>query len=465
MSHHDRTAGERAADGRAARKAVPRSDHARWEPPVDRPDPVSGVTAREAGRLPWLLPVRRARMAESPFAFYRGAAGLMAADLTGTPTIGVGVQLCGDAHLANFGTFASPERRQVFDLNDFDETLPGPWEWDVKRLAASFVLAARDNGFDEAEGRAAAVRSASAYRRATAAFASAGTLDVWYAQVSLDLIRNAIPSSEDRDRFTRTGAKARKQTSQRALAKLTERVGGRLRIRSDPPLLVPLRELAEHGDGNLLRRQVEENYDNYLASVSSDRRRVLTRFRPVDVALKVVGVGSVATQCFILLLQSWDRDEPLFLQVKEATASALEAHLPASDFPHHGQRVVEGQRLMQAASDMFLGWSQAESGPHFYWRQFHDMKASANVATMNPMQLSFYGEVCGWTLAHGHARSGDAIAVAAYLGSGTVFDQALGDFAVAYADQAQRDHGAFLSAISSGRIQVDAEQSQRVGRE
>jgi uncharacterized protein (DUF2252 family) len=450
---------ERAAAGKAARRAVPRASHAGWDPPADRPDPMSVISAQETGRLPWLLPVRRARMAESPFSFYRGCAALMAADLSGTPTMGVPVQLCGDAHLANFGTFASPERRQVFDVNDFDETLPGPWEWDVKRLATSFVLAARDDGFDDPVGRPAAVRAVSAYRRAMASFATTSVLDVWYAQVSLDLLRAALPE-RDRKRFDRGQRQARQRTSQQVLAKLTEEIDGELRMRSDPPLLAPLRDLAANLDQGRLRTEVWDSYDSYLSSVGPDRRHVLSRFEPVDVALKVVGVGSVGTRCFIVLLRGLDHQEPLFLQVKEATTSVLEAHLAPSGYPHCGQRVVEGQRLMQAGSDIFLGWSKTSTGPHYYWRQFRDMKGSFDVAVMNPAQLNQYAEACGWTLAHCHARSGDAITIAGYLGSGPVFDEAVGDFAVAYADQTARDHAAFVAAVK----QRDAEESVQGAR-
>jgi uncharacterized protein (DUF2252 family) len=436
---------ERAAAGKAARRAVPRISHAGWDPPANRPDPMSVISAQETGRLPWLLPVRHTRMAESPFAFYRGCAALMAADLSGTPSMGLPVQLCGDAHLANFGTFASPERRQVFDVNDFDETLPGPWEWDVKRLATSFVLAARDDGFDDTVGRATAVRSVSAYRRAMARFATTSVLDVWYAQVSLDLIRAAL-TGRDRKQFDRGQRQARQRTSQQALAKLTEEVDGELRMRSDPPLLAPLRELAANVDGDKLRAEVWDSYNSYLSSLSRDRRHVLSRFEPVDAALKVVGVGSVGTRCFIALLRGLDRQEPLFLQVKEAGPSVLEAHLAPSGYEHRGQRVVEGQRLMQASGDIFLGWSKTSTGPHYYWRQFRDMKGSFDIAVMDPSQLSQYAEACGWTLAHCHARAGDAITIAGYLGSSSTFDEAVGDFAVAYADQTARDHSAFRSA-------------------
>ncbi|GGK83240.1 hypothetical protein Ppa06_42360 [Planomonospora parontospora subsp. parontospora] len=451
MENEKTVLAERAVVGRAARKVVPRREHAGWTPPRNRPDPVARLSAQEARRLPWLLPVRHARMAESPLAFFRGSAELMAADLACTPVTGFTVQLCGDAHLANFGTFASPERRQVFDVNDFDETLPGPWEWDVKRLAASFVLAARDNGYGDAEGREAAVRSVNAYQRAMAGFAAAGVLDVWYAQVSLQMIKDRIPRGKDRRRFASAQEGARRQTSQRVLTRLTERAGGRLRIRSEPPLLVPLREMGEHDERAAFRHQVEESFADYLSSLSCDRRHLLSRFRMVDVALKVVGVGSVGTRCFIVLMQGREHDEPLFLQVKEAGASVLEAHLPGSEFSCGGQRIVEGQRLMQASGDIFLGWSRAAPPRDHYWRQFRDMKGAADIPAMDPRRLRRYAGLCGWTLAHGHARSGDATAIAAYLGAGDAFAEALGDFAVAYADQVRRDHAAFVETLRSQR--------------
>jgi uncharacterized protein (DUF2252 family) len=447
------SAAERASAGKAARKRVPRSAHAEWEPARERADPVGLLTAREAGRLPWLLPVRHARMAESPFAFYRGAAALMASDLAGTPTTGVEVQLCGDAHLANFGTFASPERRQVFDISDFDETLRGPWEWDVKRLAASCALAARDNGFDDTTARSVSAESASSYRRAMAAFAAMPFLEVWYAQLSLDLLRQIAPTKKNR----RGIATYAEKTSQRALTRLTEEVDGRRQIRTDPPLLVPLREIEQIDivDRNELAQRIEHNHREYVASLPPHRRYLLSQFRLVDLALKVVGVGSVGTRCLVVLLAGVTHGEPLVLQVKEATRSVLEPHLPAGPYRHHGERVVQGQRLIQAAGDVFLGWSKTESGPHFYWRRLHGMKGSADIASLSPRQLGFYAELCGWTLAHAHARSGDSVAIASYLGAGAAFDNAMGEFAMAYAEQTRRDHAALVAAIKSGRLAAE----------
>jgi uncharacterized protein (DUF2252 family) len=448
------TAKDRAEQAREMRTTVPRSAHGAWAPAANRSDPVEILTGQDASRLQWLVPVRHARMTESAFAFYRGGAAIMAADLAGTPSMGVDAQLCGDAHLANFGSFASAERRQVFDVNDFDETLPGPWEWDVKRLAASMVVAARDNGLGKSAARDAAQASVRAYQDAMGRFAQTPALQVWYAQLSLDQIRSAIPRKSDRKAFDKAAGKARSKNSQRALGKLTETVDGQQRIRSQPPLLIPLRELAEHVDRDNLRAGVEANFSDYVQSLPMDRRQVLHRFSIVDMALKVVGVGSVGTRCWIVLLRGRDHGEPLFLQVKEASASVLEAYLAPSQFDHPGERVVNGRRLMQASSDIFLGWSGSADGSHFYWRQFHDMKGSADVAAMDSDRLVHYGQVCGWTLAHAHARSGDSVAIAAYLGSGKSFSRGLTDFAVAYANQNQADYEAFQQAIADGRIEA-----------
>lgn len=448
------SAAERAAAAKAARKDVPRSAHGEWAASSDRADPVSIVTRQDETRLPWLVPVRHARMAESAFAFFRGGAAVMAADLAATPTMGSHAQLCGDAHLANFGTFASAERRQVFDVNDFDETLPGPWEWDVKRLAASLVIAARDNGFAESVGEDAARESVQAYANAMRQFAAAPILQTWYSQMSLEQIRAGLPSKGARQSFDKAATKARGKNSQRALGSLTDVVDGAVQIRRNPPLLIPLRDLSERLDHEQVRASVEADFRGYVESLPSSRRHVLGRFRIVDIAIKVVGVGSVGTRCWIVLLTGRDHGEPLFLQVKEATESVLEAHLPGSEYSHPGQRVVEGQRLMQTSGDMFLGWSGSSAGSDYYWRQFHDMKASANVAALSPDRLDNYGRVCGWTLAHAHARSGDAPAISGYLGSGRTFATALGRFAVAYADQNEADYAAFSAAIDAGQVEA-----------
>jgi uncharacterized protein (DUF2252 family) len=439
---------------RQARNKVPRSAHGEWAPAPDRADPVAVLTTQDQDRLPWLVPVRHARMAESAFAFYRGAAAIMAADLATTPTIGVPAQLCGDAHLANFGTFASAERRQVFDVNDFDETLPGPWEWDLKRLAASMVIAARDNGLTGKHVRAAAEAATQGYCDAMAAFASTPILDIWYAQAALDDIRQSLPSKSDRKDFDRGVAKARANNSVRVLGKLTESVDGQVRIKRQLPVLVPLADLAKHLDPDEVRSAVTKNFHAYVESLPPSRRHLLHRFTIQDIALKVVGVGSVGTRCWLVLATGRDHGEPLFLQVKEATASVLEAHLPKSKYAHPGERVVEGRRLIQASTDIFLGWSDSVDGRHYYWRQFHDMKGSADVASLSGSRLNNYGELCGWTLAHSHARSGDPITIHGYVGRGHGFSRALADFAVAYADQNEADYEAFRQAIAEGRIEA-----------
>ena len=451
------TPAQRKADGKARRKKVPRSSHGEWSPPADRPDPVEMITNQDADRLQWLVPIRHYRMSESPFSFYRGAAKIMASDLSHTPVSGLNAQLCGDAHLANYGSYASPDRRQVFDVNDFDETLPGPWEWDLKRLAASVVLAGRDNEFDDTDIRSATVNSVASYRQAMARFAEARVLGIWYSQLTLAQIQQVLPKKKDRKALAKSAKKSRSKDSLKALSKLAERVGGQYRIKSEPPLLLPLRDLADSANPDELRKGAQASLESYRSTLSDNRKDLFNRFQIVDMAVKVVGVGSVGTRCLIVLFQGRDQDDPLFLQIKEATDAVLEDHLPKSRYPEHGQRVVEGQRLMQASSDIFLGWTTGSSSGHheYYWRQFHDMKGSADVAAMNPRQLRGYAGLCGWTLAHAHARSGDPIAIAGYLGSGDVFDQAVGDFAFSYADQNDRDYKAFQTAIKSGQIEAE----------
>ena len=397
----------------------------------------------------------------------------MAADLAGTPTAGLQVQLCGDAHLSNFGAFASPERRLLFDLNDFDETLPGPFEYDVKRLAASFTIAARNNGFGKADTRAATQASVAAYREAMAGFAAMGTLDIWYAHLSEDEFLKAVGSAAAEAskaskkaakaakrvaKGARKGAaKARTRDSLQALSKLGERVDGQYRIVSQPPIVVPARELdATYGlSADQMERVIREQFRAYRATLQDDRRQLLERFQMVDMARKVVGVGSVGTRAFIVLLQGRDQQDPLFLQVKEATRSVLEGHLRKSRYKQPGERVVRGQRMMQAASDIFLGWTRgADDTRHYYWRQLRDMKASAEVESMAPVALALYARACGWTLARAHARSGDPIAIAAYLGEGDQFDRSIADFAQRYADQNELDYQAFADAIRSGRLEA-----------
>jgi uncharacterized protein (DUF2252 family) len=458
---------ERRAKGKEARDRTPPSSHAGWAPATDRPDPVGLLETQNLTREPDLVPVRHGRMLVSPFTFYRGAAKIMAADLQGTPTAALNVQLCGDAHLSNFGVFASPERRLVFDLNDFDETLPGPFEYDVKRMAASFMIAARNNGFAKADRRAATLASVAAYREAMAGFATMDTMDIWYAHLDEDQlvrgIRNAVQTLKTKHgaklakRAEKSLAKAHTRHSLQALSKLAELVDGQYRIVSQPPIVVPARDLqATYGlSGDQIERTVREQFRAYRATLRDDQRQLLERFQMVDMARKVVGVGSVGTRAYIVLLQGRDQHDPLFLQVKEATASVLEGHLPKSRYKQPGERVVRGQRMMQAASDIFLGWTRgADVTRHFYWRQLRDMKGSAEVELMAPLGLMFYAGICGWTLARAHARSGDPIAIAEYLGEDDQFDRAITDFAKRYADQTERDYQAFATAIRSGRLEA-----------
>ncbi|MFD4606043.1 DUF2252 domain-containing protein [Streptomyces sp. NPDC058464] len=436
------TPADRAARGKAARKRVPRSAHAFWLPPVDRPDPVAVLERQGRDRLPELLPIRYGRMAASPFAFLRGAAAVMAADLAAQPHTGLTVQLCGDAHLLNFGLYASPERSLLFDLNDFDETFPGPFEWDVKRLAASVAVAARENGHGDPEARAAARAAVAAYRTAMRRLAGLGELAVWYERVDTEGLLALAGSARRRRRIEDTLTRARRRTSLHALGRLTETTGGQRRIIKDPPLLEP----AGASDMASLRK----TFSDYRSTLTEERRLLLDRYRFVDAARKVVGVGSVGTRCFIVLLAGRDADDPLFLQIKEARTSVLEQHLPNGPHAHHGHRVVAGQRLLQAAGDIFLGWMTGPQGRAFYWRQLRDMKGAAEVAAMDPKGLRGYATLCGTTLARAHARSGDRIAIAAYLGGTDTFDQAVTDFALAYADQTATDHAGLGAAVTAG---------------
>jgi uncharacterized protein (DUF2252 family) len=458
---HPSTA-ERVARGRAARKAVPRSAHAAFAPGPDRPDPVALLERQAATRVPELVPIRYGRMLSSPFAFFRGAAMVMAHDLAGTPRSGFEVQCCGDAHLSNFGVFASPERRLVFDLNDFDETLPGPWEWDVKRLAASMLIAARDNGCRVRDEERVVLETVARYRTAMAEFAAMRNLEVWYARLEVEsalaefapqLAKKTIKMTE------RTLAKARTKDSMAALSRLTAVVDGEVRIVDQSPLVVPIDRLAEGRTRDEVRDALFQLLRRYRRSLEPDRRVLLEQFRLADVARKVVGVGSVGTRAWIALLLAGDDTEPLFLQVKEAEASVLEEVVRPSAFASHGQRVVVGQRLMQAASDIFLGWlhvgPELDSRPgDFYVRQLKDWKGSAEIDQLNARDLAHYGRLCGWTLARAHARSGDRVAIAAYLGSGDGFDRALLDFSKAYAEQNARDHAALGAAVRSGRVEA-----------
>ena len=445
------TVEERLQRGKSRRGAVPRSGHAVWSPAPNRADPVALLEGQNKDRLPWLAPVRRGRMMVSPFTFYRGAARIMAADLAHTPVSGLTVQVCGDAHLSNFGSYASPERTLVFDVNDFDETLPGPWEWDVKRLAASFMIAAQQLELDEEDCRAATAGSVESYRRAMADFAGMDTLDLWYAHLPVGRIAERAGGKRAK-RITKFQRKAESKDSLQALSKLGEKVDGAYRIRSDPPVLVPLRDVPDAADADTLDRGVRESFERYRSTVGDDQKRLLDRLHPVDIALKVVGVGSVGTRCLILLLHGRDRDDAVFLQIKEATTSVLEEHLPAGRYKNHGRRVVEGQRLMQAVSDIFLGWSRDLSGHHYYWRQLKDWKGSVGI---DDVDLSRYAVICGRALARCHARSGDPVAISGYLGKGNNFDRAVTTFAEGYAAQNRADHAAYVTAVRDGRLEAD----------
>ena len=466
---------DRRAQGSNARTATPPASHAGWAPAADRADPVALLEEQNRSRDADLVPVRHGRMMASPFTFYRGSARIMAEDLWRTPTAGLVVQLCGDAHLSNFGVFASPERSLVFDINDFDETLPGPFEYDVKRLAASFTIAARNNGFAKADVRAVTRESVRAYRQAMAEFAEMKTLDVWYAHLSEDELLAAVRAAitdfsgagkeakalkKQEKRAKEAARKARSRDSVQALAKLGELVDGRYRIVSQPPFIVPLREARTiypefpENAGTAIEQQLAA----YGRTLQPDRRALLERFEFVDGARKVVGVGSVGTRAFIVLLQGNDEHDPLFLQLKEASRSVLESHLPKSRYRQPGQRVVHGQRVMQATSDIFLGWTTGvDTSRSFYWRQLRDMKGSAEVEKMTPEGMTFYARTCGWTLARAHARSGDPVAIAQYLGDDDSFDAAITDFGKRYARQNDQDFEAFADAVRTGRIEAAAE--------
>ncbi len=455
------TPAERAARGKQARAEVPRDSHEEFDPGPDRPDPLALLEEQAKARVPELVPIRWGGMLVSPFTFYRGAALPMAADLATTPVSGLAVQACGDAHLSNFGIFGSAERRLVFDVNDFDETLPGPWEWDVKRLAASMEVAARGNGFAGKDRRAIVAATVARYRQAMRDFAKMTNLDVWYARVDVDQVRadfDAQLKARQRKMIDQGIAKARTRDRMQEVAKLCRVVDGRPQIIADAPLLVPIADLLPaHTDREAFAGQVKDLIGKYRRTLETDRRFLLETFEFADMARKVVGVGSVGTRCWIVLMHGRDESDPLFLQVKEAEASVLSRFVGASKYTNMGQRVVAGQRLMQAASDIFLGWQRNEVGldgqqRDFYIRQLRDWKFSMPIEVMVPRGMRIYGELCGWTLARAHARSGDRIAIAAYLGNSDVFDQAITRFAAAYADQNEHDHKSLVDAVASGRI-------------
>jgi uncharacterized protein (DUF2252 family) len=452
-----RTVTERHLFGKSLRKRAPRTSHAEWPAKFERPDPIRLLEEQNEDRLEWLVPVRHGRMLSSPFAFYRATARIMAADLAATPVSGLVVQTCGDAHLANFGLFASPERKLVFDLNDFDETLPGPWEWDLKRLVASFAIAARHNRIDRDESRHASRRLVKSYREAMREFAEMPVTDLWYALIDETEYLSYADRQRTEKRAKKTIAKAKTKHSGQALDRLTEEVDGGYRIKAEPPLLVPLRELSQKL--SLVTEQlIRESYEAYRSEVSPDRQVLLANYKVVDFALKVVGVGSVGTRCWILLLEGRDRNDPLFLQMKQANSSVLAEHLRPSPYQNQGRRIVEGQRLMQTAGDIFLGWTHtAETGHDYYWRQLRDWKGSVDIDSIDAAGLKSYARGCAWTLARAHARSGDPVAIAGYLGSSDTLDRALSEFAERYADQNERDYKVFVDAVRQGRLPASDE--------
>jgi uncharacterized protein (DUF2252 family) len=459
---------QRVARGISARTDAPRSGHRLWAPAVDRSDPVALLEAQARLRVPELVPIRHGRMLVSPFTFYRGAAFIMAADLAGTPATGVTVQLCGDAHLSNFGFFGTPERRLIFDINDFDETLPGPWEWDVKRLATSFEVMGRHRGFTPADRRAVVTAGVREYRERMRHTADLPTLGAWYDQLEAGVLLNLVRQEVALKRLGKRDARALQQTvadaytrdSTRVFAKRASNTKGGLRIVADPPLIVPIEDLAQPGtewqDPAPLIKKLLSSYRRTLGG----HGHPVEEFRYVHAARKVVGVGSVGTRCYIVLLVGRDHKDPLFLQVKEAQASVLEPFVGPSAFPHHGARVVAGQRLMQAATDIFLGWQRIKGFDgrkrDYYVRQFHDWKGSVDVEQLLPSGAAAYARICGATLARAHARWGDRIAIAAYLGRRDRFDEGIADFAVRYADQNERDYEAFSAAVKLGRLPAES---------
>lgn len=436
----------RLAEGKALRQRVSRISHAEWQPAPGRPDPVSVLEQSNSSRLAYLVPIRYSRMLLSPFAFLRGSAVIMAQDLATTPRTGLQAQLCGDAHISNFGTYATPERYQVFDANDFDETLPGPWEWDIKRLATSVVVAAQSLGFSEDVIRRATMRSVQAYREHMWKYAFMHPLDMWYTQINVEQTLRQMHSTV-RVYMNRELDKSRQQTSAHIFPKLTEEIQGQYCIKDDPPFTMRLTDPEEV-------HQLEEVMQTYVTSLPDDRRLLLSRYRPVDFALKVVGVGSVGTQCYIVLLLGEDGTDPLFLQIKEAQASALEPYLEASRYSNHAQRVIDGQQLIQGASDIFLGWTN-DASHSFYVRQLRNRSSSPNIEHMKTADFITYVSLCGWALARAHARSGDPARICGYLGKKDVFDQAVTAFALLYAKQVERDHASLVEAAKLGRIPVE----------
>jgi len=452
---------ERRKAGKRLREKTPRSSHAGWVPAADRPDPLSLLQAQDEGRIQKLLPIKYGRMVASPFAFLRGSAVVMASDLAASPVTGLDVVLCGDAHLSNFGIFASPERDLVFDINDFDEAYPGPWEWDLKRLAASTVVAGRENDWGAKKCRQMVIHAAETYRQGMDEFSTLSTLDMWYFHIDADSVMKAFEQSSKKGAKSagKVVKKAKFRTQGQTLEKLTVMENGRRLIMSDPPLLIAFRDMGfeKHiGDAKLrllAEKSVESSWNQYLNSLPDERRYLLRRYRLVDAALRVGGVGSVGTRCMIALLKGHDENDALILQLKEAGPSALETYLPEQPtYSQHARRVVTGQRVIQAVSDIFLGWHTSESELQYYWRQLKDMKGSFDVTTMDAEGFKTYVGICAFTLARAHARTGDPSAISGYLGSNDTFAEAIADFAAAYADQTERDHQSLVAAIKSGRI-------------
>jgi len=441
---------DRQAEGKALRQTVPRPAHREWHLQSNRPDPIELLEQSNQGRIPDLIPIRYGRMMQSPFAFLRGSAIIMAVDLATTPTTGIQVQVCGDCHLLNFGGFATPERNLIFDLNDFDETLLAPWEWDVKRLVTSLILAGRELRLSTRDCSEAALAAARAYRLAIAQYSQMRTLEVWYARLDTNLLIEHAPDDDTRKYWVQMATKAFNRTLEQAVLQLTKVVDGQRRFIDNPPLLYHLTNQEEYFE------QIHILFEQYRDTLQVDRQFLLDRYRLVDVALKVVGVGSVGTHCGVALLLDDNNDDPLLLQYKEARSSVLEPYTGKSIYPHEGQRIVSGQRLMQAASDIFLGWTSNPQGQDFYFRQLKDMKTSIKLKGMSAHSLEDYAEICGSALARAHARTGDSAMISGYLGRSSAFDQAVTDFAVAYAHQVEQDHRVLVAAVHSGQIEAKA---------
>lgn len=441
---------ERYARGKSLRDACPRSSHAAWKPPPDRPDPLSLLLESEKGRMPELLPLRHGRMVQSPFTFYRGSALSMAADLAATPATGIRVQACGDAHLCNFGGFATPERNVIFSINDLDETLPAPWEWDIKRLAASFVAACRDNGLSESTARDVVLACVRSYRKQMAEFSEMKSLELWYSSLKAETIISSIKDAGIRRRVLKRLAKeSARSRGEELFPKLAQISGGTAVIKDNLPTIFHVKD---HPPGEVTQA-VAKVFANYRDSLHRSYQVLLDRYEIKDAAIKVVGVGSVGTRCWVLLLMA-DENDPLFLQVKEARASVLEPYAGKSIFTNHAQRIVNGYRLMQPASDMFLGWAEGLRGHHYYMRQLRDIKIAARVETFGATEMNIYAKWCGWALALSHARSGDSATISGYLGKGDTFDKALTHFSVAYADQNEKDHAALKRAVKAGTVEA-----------